>query len=133
MISNGHHPEDSFETFTRAVISSGHLALDGRTVENKGKLILTEIFPSVQNMIFKSIDVYLCVYVFIKDHLCVLIQIKNYTYVFYFTAPSIHSTYLSLHCKQLFATQFLVPLPSFIPFDNSFRGAVIFMTVSVIE
>jgi len=25
-------------------------------VENKGKLILTEIFPSVQNMIFKSID-----------------------------------------------------------------------------
>ena len=29
--------------------------LDGRTVENKGKLILTEIFPSVQNMIFKCI------------------------------------------------------------------------------
>ena len=29
--------------------------LDGTTVENKGKLILTEIFPSVQNMIFKSI------------------------------------------------------------------------------
>ena len=28
---------------------------DGKTVENKGKLILTEIFPSVQNMIFKSI------------------------------------------------------------------------------
>jgi len=26
MISNGHHPENSFETFTRAVISSGHLA-----------------------------------------------------------------------------------------------------------
>ena len=26
------------------------------TVKNKGKLILTEIFPSVQNMIFKSID-----------------------------------------------------------------------------
>jgi hypothetical protein len=25
-----------------------HLILDGRTVENKGKLILTEIFPSVQ-------------------------------------------------------------------------------------
>ena len=28
----------------------------GTTVENKGKLILTEIFPSVQNMIFFSID-----------------------------------------------------------------------------
>jgi hypothetical protein len=25
-------------------------------MENKGKLILTEIFPSVKNMIFKSID-----------------------------------------------------------------------------
>ena len=30
--------------------------LDGRAVENKGKTNLTEIFPSVQNMIFKSID-----------------------------------------------------------------------------
>ena len=29
---------------------------DGTMVENKGKLILTEIFPSVQNMIFFSID-----------------------------------------------------------------------------
>ena len=28
----------------------------GTTVENKGKLILTEIFPSVQYMIFFSID-----------------------------------------------------------------------------
>ena len=29
--------------------------LAGTTVENKGKLILTEIFPSVKNMIFFSI------------------------------------------------------------------------------
>ena len=28
--------------------SIDNLLLDGRTVENKGKLILTEIFPSVQ-------------------------------------------------------------------------------------
>ena len=30
--------------------------LAGKTVQNKGKLILTEIFPSVQNMIFFNID-----------------------------------------------------------------------------
>ena len=32
--------------------------LDGTTVENKGKLILTEIFPSVQKHEFFSIDIY---------------------------------------------------------------------------
>ena len=31
------------------------LLLDGRTVENKGKLTLTEIFHWCKNMIFKSI------------------------------------------------------------------------------
>ena len=30
--------------------------LDGRTEKNKGKLILTEIFPSVQKHDIKSID-----------------------------------------------------------------------------
>ena len=35
------------ETFKRSKTAE-HLLLDGRTVENKGKLILTEIFPSVQ-------------------------------------------------------------------------------------
>ena len=33
-----------FSTF----LPSNSCCLDGRTVENKGKLILTEIFPSVQ-------------------------------------------------------------------------------------
>ena len=28
-------------------------------VENKGKLIITEIFPSVQNMIFKSVTYFM--------------------------------------------------------------------------
>ena len=28
-----------------------NLLLDGRTVENEGKLILTEMFPSVQNIL----------------------------------------------------------------------------------
>ena len=41
----------------------------GTTVENKGKLILTEIFPSVQkNMIFFSIDLKI---VFFEPALCV--------------------------------------------------------------
>ena len=33
---------------SRLFLSWNNLLLDGRTVENKGKLILTEIFPSVQ-------------------------------------------------------------------------------------
>ena len=45
---------------TKGLQDRNNLLLDGRTVENKGKLILTEIFPSVQNMIFKSIDMQPC-------------------------------------------------------------------------
>ena len=41
---------------TKDLQDRNNLLLDGKTVENKGKLILTEIFPSVQNMIFKSIN-----------------------------------------------------------------------------
>ena len=41
---------------TKGLQDRNNLLLDGRTVENKGKLILTEIFPSGKNMIFKSID-----------------------------------------------------------------------------
>ena len=33
---------------TKGLQDRNNLLLDGRTVENKGKLILTEIFPSVQ-------------------------------------------------------------------------------------
>ena len=33
---------------TKGLHDRNNLLLDGRTVENKGKLILTEIFPSVQ-------------------------------------------------------------------------------------
>ena len=42
---------------TKGLQDRNNLLLDGRTMENKGKSILTEIFPSVQNMIFKSIDI----------------------------------------------------------------------------
>ena len=35
---------------------------DGKSVENKGKLILTEIFPSMQNMILKSIGRFTSLY-----------------------------------------------------------------------
>ena len=35
-------------TTTKGLQDRNNLLLDGRTVENKGKLILTEIFPSVQ-------------------------------------------------------------------------------------
>jgi hypothetical protein len=35
------------------VTSVSWLGLDGRTVENKGKLILTEIFPSVHETYLK--------------------------------------------------------------------------------
>ena len=38
----------TFSTGLVAVEVTSVLLLDGRTVENKGKLILTEIFPSVQ-------------------------------------------------------------------------------------
>ena len=33
---------------TKGLQDRNNLLLDGRTVENKGKLILTEIFPSVE-------------------------------------------------------------------------------------
>ena len=33
---------------TKGLQDRNNLLLDGRTVENKGKLILTEVFPSVQ-------------------------------------------------------------------------------------
>jgi hypothetical protein len=35
-------------TFSTSLVEPVDLLLDGRAVENKGKLILTEIFPSVQ-------------------------------------------------------------------------------------
>ena len=40
---------------TKGLQVRNNLLLDGKTVENKGKLILTEIFQSVQNMVFFSI------------------------------------------------------------------------------
>ena len=36
---------------TKGLQDRNNLLLDGRMVENKGKLILTEIFPSVQKHI----------------------------------------------------------------------------------
>ena len=41
-------PVENFVITTKGIQDRNNLLLDGRTVENKGKLILTEIFPSVQ-------------------------------------------------------------------------------------
>ena len=52
MISNGHHPENSFETFTRAVISSGHLALERLVTDMKSDMKLSfEIISCYQEML----------------------------------------------------------------------------------
>ena len=41
-------PVENVVITTEGLQERNNLLLDGRTVENKGKLILTEIFPSVQ-------------------------------------------------------------------------------------
>ena len=41
-------PVENVDITTKGLQDRNNLLLDGRTVENKGKLILTEIFPSVQ-------------------------------------------------------------------------------------
>ena len=45
-------PVENVVITTKDLQDRNNLLLDRRMVENKGKLILTEIFPSVQNMIF---------------------------------------------------------------------------------
>ena len=41
-------PVENVVITTKGLQDKNNLLLDGRTLENKGKLILTEIFPSVQ-------------------------------------------------------------------------------------
>ena len=41
-------PVENVVITTKGLQDRNSLLLDGRTVENKGKLILTEIFPSVE-------------------------------------------------------------------------------------
>ena len=41
-------PVENVVITTKGLQDRNNLLLDGRTVENKGKLIVTEIFPSVQ-------------------------------------------------------------------------------------
>ena len=41
-------PVENVDITTKGLQDRNNLLLDGRTVENKGKLILTEIFSSVQ-------------------------------------------------------------------------------------
>ena len=41
-------PVENVVITTKGLQDRNNLLLDGRTVENKGKLILTEIFPSVE-------------------------------------------------------------------------------------
>ena len=50
-------PVDHVVIATKGLQDRNIHIIDGTTVENKGKLILIEIFPSVQkNMIFKSVE-----------------------------------------------------------------------------
>jgi hypothetical protein len=44
-------PVENVVITTKGLQDRNNLLLDGTTVENKGKLILTEIFPSVQKHI----------------------------------------------------------------------------------
>ena len=48
MISTPTRPVDNVVIITKGLLDRNINILDGTTVENKGKLILTEIFPSVQ-------------------------------------------------------------------------------------
>ena len=56
MTSTPTRPVDNVVIGTKDLQDRNINILAGTTVENKGKLILTEIFPSLQNMIFFSID-----------------------------------------------------------------------------
>ena len=56
MTSTPTRPVDNVVIATKGLQDRNINILAGTTVENKGKLILTEIFPSVQNMIFFSIE-----------------------------------------------------------------------------
>ena len=66
---------------TKGLQDRNNLLLDERTVKNKGKLILTEIFPSVQNMTFKSIE---------KKDVCDFVKILKLTLKFY-VSPKCHN------------------------------------------
>ena len=55
MTSTPTRPVDNVVITTKDLQDRNIHMMDGTTVENKGKLILTEIFPSVKNMMFKSI------------------------------------------------------------------------------
>ena len=57
MTSTPTRPVDNVVITTKGLPDRNIHIIDGTTVENKGKLILTEIFPSVQkNMTFKSTE-----------------------------------------------------------------------------
>ena len=61
MTSTPTRPVDNVVITTKGLQDRNIHILDGRTVENKGKLILTEIFPSVQKH-----DIFLV----LKEKLC---------------------------------------------------------------
>ena len=50
MTSTPTRPVDNVVITTKGLQDRSYLLLDGRTVENNGKLILTEILPSVQKL-----------------------------------------------------------------------------------
>ena len=56
MTSTPTRPVDNAVIAKKGLQERNRNILAGTTVENKGKLILTKIFPSVQNMIFFSIE-----------------------------------------------------------------------------
>ena len=57
VISTPTRPVDNVVMTTKGQQDRNINILDGTTVENKGKLILTEIFPSVQKHDFFSINI----------------------------------------------------------------------------
>ena len=68
---------------TKGLQDRNNLLLDGRMVENKGKLILTEIFSSVQNMIFKSIqneNITMKLFHICNGLQCINSKVINYTF-----------------------------------------------------
>ena len=66
MTSTHTRPVDNVVIATKSLQDRNTNIIAGTTVENKGKLILTEIFPSVQNMIFFSINIMYWKYFILK-------------------------------------------------------------------
>ena len=81
MTSTPTRPVDNVVITTKGLQDRNNLILDGRTVENKGKLVLNEIFSSAQNMIFKIIDLLNCD-IFFNVYVKFLVGVDSYKFYF---------------------------------------------------